>query len=408
MTEPTPPPERPLPDQARARIRAELLAHAHEHRSATPRWLVPAGAAAAVALVAGPRLLGDQPRRLRDRRPAGHRRWDVERARDAGRRRSELGQRRHQHADASRHPSTDLRESEATMPPDSDDGSPGRHRFVRGGDGERPQGRHPGPPGRRHLVVLGQGRQVRALRRARRPDDGPPARCRSTPRDDVATYAVSTDLLKGQIIRAAGGIVPPGAEEVFDVAYTFPDGHTEHATKSTDDQGRTWWRMAYTYDDGGGNELEKPEIEVTMSLSGVQKDYTLAWGGTPAPRPTTAAELEPEVVRELLDQRGVVRLVVEHAPPHVAEQLQRDVAEQRRPGHQPADRVGLVELARRRTSGPARSRPARPRSPDGSARRGSGRPPGRRGGGRAAPWRHAWPRRWCPAARRTRGPVSRR
>ena len=36
--------------------------------------------------------------------------------------------------------------------------------------------------------------------------------------------------------------------------------------------------MVYTYDDDGGNELKKPEIEVTVSLSGVQKDYTLAWG----------------------------------------------------------------------------------------------------------------------------------
>jgi hypothetical protein len=36
--------------------------------------------------------------------------------------------------------------------------------------------------------------------------------------------------------------------------------------------------MAYTYDDGGGNELNKPEITVTVSLSGVQKEYLLAWG----------------------------------------------------------------------------------------------------------------------------------
>ena len=36
--------------------------------------------------------------------------------------------------------------------------------------------------------------------------------------------------------------------------------------------------MIYTYDDGGGNEMEKPEIEVTMSLSGVQRHYTLEWG----------------------------------------------------------------------------------------------------------------------------------
>ena len=53
-----------------------------------------------------------------------------------------------------------------------------------------------------------------------------------TPRDDVSTYAVSTDLLGGQVIRSAGGIVPQGSEEVFDVAYTFPDGHTEHASKA--------------------------------------------------------------------------------------------------------------------------------------------------------------------------------
>ena len=72
--------------------------------------------------------------------------------------------------------------------------------------------------------------------------------------------------------------MPAGAEDVFDVAYTFPDGHTEHATKATDAQGRTWWRMIYAYDDGSGNEMEKPEIEVTMSLSGVQRHYTLAWG----------------------------------------------------------------------------------------------------------------------------------
>ncbi len=36
--------------------------------------------------------------------------------------------------------------------------------------------------------------------------------------------------------------------------------------------------MVYVDDDGGGSELDKPEIEVTVSLSGVQKEYTLAWG----------------------------------------------------------------------------------------------------------------------------------
>src|SRR3954453_7107389 len=53
MTEPPPPPERPLPEASRARIRADLVQHAHDDRSTAPRWLVPAGAAAAVAVVAG-------------------------------------------------------------------------------------------------------------------------------------------------------------------------------------------------------------------------------------------------------------------------------------------------------------------------------------------------------------------
>ena len=52
--------------------------------------------------------------------------------------------------------------------------------------------------------------------------------------------------------------MPSGSEEVFDVAYTFPDGHTEHASKATDDQGRTWWRMVYVYDDGAAASSTSP------------------------------------------------------------------------------------------------------------------------------------------------------
>lgn len=61
MTDPTPdqqpPAERRLPDQARARVRAELLHHAHERGAATPtrpgrrRWVPAAAAAVAVAAV---------------------------------------------------------------------------------------------------------------------------------------------------------------------------------------------------------------------------------------------------------------------------------------------------------------------------------------------------------------------
>jgi hypothetical protein len=100
-----------------------------------------------------------------------------------------------------------------------------------------------------------------------------------TPRESVDTYAVVSLFDSTRTaIRQAAGVVPAGAEGVFDVAYTFPDGHTEHATTATDDQGRTWWRMLYAYDTGGGNETKEPEIEVTVSYSGVQHTYTLQWG----------------------------------------------------------------------------------------------------------------------------------
>jgi hypothetical protein len=36
--------------------------------------------------------------------------------------------------------------------------------------------------------------------------------------------------------------------------------------------------MVYGYDEGGGNEMDKAPIEVTVSFSGAQHHYTLAWG----------------------------------------------------------------------------------------------------------------------------------
>ena len=277
MTEPTPPPERPLSDQARARIRGELLEHAHEHPSATPRWLMPAGAAAAVALVAGLSYWAISPGGTEtDGLPVtggGTSNVPSAPADDSS---SEPANDGTSTPTPAAGPET-VYASEGTMPPDSDDAVQVGTRscevemenVLKGATlalqvddtssfwvkGEK-------------FVLCDELDERTTVHRA----------LPLAPRDEVATYAVSTDLLKGQIIRSAGGIVPPGSEEVFDVAYTFPDGHTEHATKSTDDQGRTWWRMAYTYDDGGGNELDKPEITVTMSLSGVQKEYTLAWG----------------------------------------------------------------------------------------------------------------------------------
>ena len=99
--------------------------------------------------------------------------------------------------------------------------------------------------------------------------------------EDRATFAVSSiypptdDGYK--TVRVAAGIVPEGAP-AYDVEYTFPDGHVEKATTTTDLQGRTWWRMKYEYDDGGGNETRKPPIEVSVTLSGSGFGLTLGLG----------------------------------------------------------------------------------------------------------------------------------
>ena len=269
MTEPTPPPERPLSDEARARIRAELLEHAHEHRSATPRWVVPAGAAAAVALVAGLSYWAISP--------GGSETDGLPITGDGT-----------SSAPATPEPSAPLPSNEGTATPKDP-------ATVQVGVGTCPvelENVLKGAELAFDFLVAGEEPTTSTSYWVKGDKfslcyafDGSTTVTHPlplTPQDDVATYRVLSlypPTKNGyQTIRVAGGIVPAGAEDVFDVAYTFPDGHTEHATKATDAQGRTWWRMIYTYDDGGGNEMEKPEIEVTMSLSGVQRHYTLAWG----------------------------------------------------------------------------------------------------------------------------------
>ena len=99
-----------------------------------------------------------------------------------------------------------------------------------------------------------------------------------TSADGIAPYQVSSIYPRTQegfrVVQVAGGLVPEGAT-AFDVSYAFPDGHTERATTTTDDQGRTWWRMVYSYD---GGEPDPTPIRVTVSYSGAQKDYSLKPG----------------------------------------------------------------------------------------------------------------------------------
>jgi hypothetical protein len=273
MTEPTPPPEQPLPDHARARIRAELLDAARESTSGGSRWLVPGLSAVAVALVAGLAYaavsLGDNDGAA----PSGPTSFAPETDR----------------------PST-IPSDEPSDPPDAHTSVPPNEPPPTGQVGTAAcpvelehvlKGAEEvfvfpdGPAGGTTSVYV-KGDQF-SLCDARAGTTTVTHPLPLTPAaDDVATYRVLSIYPPTKdgyrTVRVAGGVVPAGAEDFFDVAYAFPDGHTEHAIKTTDDQGRTWWLMVHSYDDGGGNEREKPPIEVTVSYSGVQRHYSLEWG----------------------------------------------------------------------------------------------------------------------------------
>ena len=268
MTEPTPPPEQPLPEEARARMRADLLAHAHEHRSATPRWLVPAGAAAAVALVAG----------------LGY--WAISPGGSEPNGLPVTGDGTSNVPSPPLTPATPAASDQGTSTPAPADGSApaATDSPVTVGTGSCEDELEFVLKGARVAVQVDESsafyvkgdRFVLCDKLGGRTTVHQPLSL--TPRiKDVSTYDLSSVIDGKQVVRVAGGLVPEGSL-AYDVEYTFPDGHTERAKKVSDAEGRTWWYMAYTYADPGGNEMQQPAIEVTVSLSGAQYTYPLQWG----------------------------------------------------------------------------------------------------------------------------------
>jgi len=272
MTEPTPPPDEPIPDQTRARIREELMAATRAPSAGPGRWGVLAGVAASIVLVAGVTAwavgLGDESSAPELEGPAT----------------STSGT---SSATPSATSSVDPAPSEtATSSPPSDDASTTTEspsvecepelKFVL--KGAELALEVPGGDGNTSFWVRDQQFALCDIRAGMVTVHKPLPL--EPDLDDPATFRVSTVFRPTEAgfetIRVAGGVVPEGAP-AFDVEYTFPDGHTEKATTATDEQGRTWWRMVYAYDAGGGNEMQKPPIEVAVTLSGSAFGFTLDW-----------------------------------------------------------------------------------------------------------------------------------
>ncbi|HEY0952590.1 hypothetical protein [Nocardioides sp.] len=262
MSDLTPPPEEPLSDQSRARIRQELLRSTRDEPGARARWLVPAVAAAAVVAVAG---LGA---------------WSVQGGDEASPAAPAT-------STSPTPPPLPAPDASTPVPPPIPDPT-GVHQVGRGTCREEvanvlPRPRQvvtfPADGGATSFWESGDDLSLCDERGGVTTVHKPVSMSRS---DGVAPFRVSTVLERVaggfQVTRVAGGLVPAGMEGVFDVRYTFPDGHTEPATTVQDDQGRTWWRMLYSYDIGSGNEFKQPPITATLSYSGVQKTFSLDWG----------------------------------------------------------------------------------------------------------------------------------
>lgn len=262
----TPPPDEPLPDQARARIRAELLEAAQAPARAR-RWLIPAGVAAAIVLVAAMTA------------------WAVQAGPDdttggpavAPTATPEVTPTPSVPPGESEDPSPSVEMSpDPTGPEDPDD--PGDHWAGHGPCTQ--ELRYPLPKAElaasfdEHTSVWVEGdrfslcdQRDRTTVQRPKPLD-PPA--------TVDTYAVSSVYTaSGEVTRVAGGVVPDGAT-AFSVEYTFPDGTTVPA-ETVEGGGHTWWRVVHSYA-SAGNEMKDPPIEVTVSWSGVQETYELRWG----------------------------------------------------------------------------------------------------------------------------------
>ncbi len=245
----TPPPDESLPEQSRARIRADLLAAAQDGRGGARRWLAPVLAAAAVLLVVG---------------VAG---WAVRTGRDDDG--APVGV-----------------PTSTTTAPDPEPSEPSGKATLSLSSCTDPLGRvlagahlavtFPADDtgGETTMWVAGESYALCDVRAGTTVVHKPVS---MTTADGVAPYQVSSVYPRTEdgfrTVQVAGGLVPEGAA-AYDVSYTFPDGHIERATTTSDDQGRTWWRMVYSY----AGEPDPTPIRVTVSYSGAQQEYSLKPG----------------------------------------------------------------------------------------------------------------------------------
>jgi len=282
MTDLTPPPEQPMDDQTRARIRARLAETASAEPSTARRWMMPVVAAAAVLVIAfGGAYLAFWPGTEDASGPTPSTQESTPPVVETSAVPSES---------PSEPPTLKASEPPTSVP---DQGGGGFHipkTTCRGEVAQQLPGAEqvvswPLPDGEAGMWVAGD-------RAALCEDSGGIATVHS-PRPFPASYPMKQGTLgfststypppvpNGWLTAfVTGGALPEG---VTGIEYTWPDGHTETARITTDDAGRQWWSMGYVPTEGPMTDknrslLSFDPVKVKVYLSGVVDDYTLQWG----------------------------------------------------------------------------------------------------------------------------------